>query len=298
MGTVAAYVKSALPSRQWRRIRRATNRLRWPLKFSLLRRYEFPISQRPMRALRYVLWDPEVESYTYQMGNEREYAQFLAGVLGTEPQQVQRWIEEANTDPYLSRDRGFHWSSKRRMPLGNRLMWYPIARALKPRVIVEAGVHEGLGSEMFLVALKRNAAEGSPGKLISFDIHEDTGWLVHPDLRALGNWQFELEATSTGLERALRDIEVDLFVHETPHTDELIRTELDAVLRRAGPRLGVIDSSGQTTNTLRGFCDRLETSHHFFQDEPHDHIVRSHGMGLAIFDRSKIAQRDKMTEAA
>jgi hypothetical protein len=295
---MAAYVKSALPDRHWRRIRRATNRLRWPLKFSLLRQYEFPITKRPMRAMRYVFWDPEVESYTYQVANVWEYCRFLGRILGTEPQQIQIWLDEAMGDPYLTRDRGFHWSSKRRMPLGNRLMWYAIARALKPRVIVEAGVHEGLSSEMFLVAMKRNAEEGRPGRLISFDIHEDTGWLVHPDLRSAGNWQLELEPTNTGLSRVLQGIEVDIFLHETLHIDEQIRIELDAVLPHAAPRLAVIDSSGSTTSTLRQFCERLQTPYHYFLDEPRDHIVRSHGMGLALLDRNKIHQQERMTEAA
>jgi hypothetical protein len=296
MPGIASLVKSALPPRQWRRLRRATNRLRWILKYRLLRKYDFPIARRPLLAMKYVLWDPEVGSYTYAMDNEREYAEFLAPLVGVDPEQVQAWLNEAKTDPYLTRDRGICWSSKRRLLLGNRLMWYPITRALKPRVIVEAGIHDGLGSEMFLCALKRNAAEGSPGRLISFDVFEDTGWLVHPDLRS--NWQIELEQTTTGLDRALRDVEVDLFLHETPHEDELIRIELDAVMKRAGERLVVIDTSGLQCQTLRQYCDRFDTPHHYFLDKPKDHVVKSFGIGIAFFDRDKIEQAACVTEAA
>src|SRR5688500_17664721 len=190
-------IKHALPPRRWRALRRATNRLRWLLKLRLLRQYGFPIGSRPVRALRYALWDPEVESYSYDVANTDELASFLAPILGVESHDVTRWTDEARTDPVLTRDRGFRWSSKRRQPLGNRTLWYPVIRATKPRLVVEAGVHEGLGWEMILVAIKRNAAEGHPGKLISFDIFKDTGWLVAPELRA--DWEFVLESTLTGL---------------------------------------------------------------------------------------------------
>ncbi|WP_428937594.1 class I SAM-dependent methyltransferase [Fontivita pretiosa] len=284
--TLAAIVKSILPAAQWRLVRRATNRLRWLLKFRLMRMYGFPILQHPWVAAKYVLWDPEVESYTYELANESEYVAFIAPRLGVQPQQVRAWIDEARTDPYLTRDRGFRWSAKRRLPLGNRLMWYPIARALKPKLIVEAGVHEGLGSEMFLVALDRNASEGFPGRLISFDIHEDTGWLVHPDLRA--RWTRIIESTLTGMPKALQGLEVDLYIHETPHEPQIIGAELRCALRHAAQRLVVIDSSGLIQTVLRDQCVVHGGSHHFFLDQPKNHIVRSYGMGLAFFERSRI----------
>lgn len=280
------FVKTLLTTTQWRALRRATNRLRWILKFRLLRHYGFDIARHPVRAAKYVFLDPEVESYTYEMGNTQEYADYIAPALDATPRQVMGWINEAVTDPYLTRHRGLHWSGKQYMPLGNRTMWYPIARALKPRVIVEAGVHEGLSSEMFLVALQRNAQEGHPGRLISFDIFQDTGWLVHPDLKS--NWTFILEATDTGLKKHLKNVEVDLFVHETPHTNELLTTEFDAILERAGERVGIIDSSGVMRDVLQDYAHRFGTQRHFFLDEPKNHIVKSHGMGFALIERDKI----------
>ena len=62
-------IKNVLPPQRWRALRRATNRLRWVLKIALLRQYGFPIARRPVRALKYVLWDPEVESFTYDLAN-------------------------------------------------------------------------------------------------------------------------------------------------------------------------------------------------------------------------------------
>jgi hypothetical protein len=285
---VVETIKNVLPPRRWRALRRATNRLRWLLKLRLLRQYRFPIARRPIRALRYVLWDPEVESFTYDLLNAAEMAVFVANVLGVDVHQAARWIDEARTDPLLTRDRGFHWSSKRRQPLGNRALWYAVIRATKPKLVVEAGVHEGLGSEMMLVALRRNAAEGHPGKLISFDIHADTGWLVAPELR--DNWELVLESTLTGIARAMRGRKVDLFVHETPHVHEFIVPEVATVARHAGERLIVLDTSGCTCSALEEICDACGTSCHYFLDEPLDHIVRSNGTNLALFEGDSLAR--------
>ena len=279
-------IKRIMPARRWRALRRATNRLRWVLKLRLLRQYGFPIMRRPRRALAYVLWDPEVESFSYDLANAEELAAFLAPLLDAERGQVMRWIDEARTDPVLTRDRGFRWSSKRRQPLGNRTLWYAVIRATRPKLIVEAGVHEGLGSEMILVALRRNAAEGHPGKLISFDIFEDTGWQVAPELR--DGWEFVLESTLTGMQRVLRGREVDLFIHETPHVEEFIVPEVTAAARHAGRRLTVIDTSGSTCDALPRLAGACGATCSYFLDHPRDHIVRSNGTNLAVFDSAAI----------
>jgi hypothetical protein len=281
-------IKRVMPPQRWRALRRATNRMRWLLKLRLLRQYGFPTGRRPIRALRYVLWDPEVESFSYDLANPNELAAFLTPILGIEPAQAERWIDEARRDPVLTRDRGFHWSSKRRQPLGNRTLWYVVIRATKPRLVVEAGVHEGLGSEMILVALRRNAAEGHPGKLVSFDIFEDTGWQVAPELR--DNWEFVLESTLTGMERVLRGRAVDLFIHETPHVEEFIVPEVTAAARHTGERLTVIDTSGHTCAALRQMASACGGTCDYFLDHPLDHIVRSNGTNLATFDGEALAR--------
>ncbi len=281
-------IKRVMPPQRWRALRRATNRMRWLLKLRLLREYGFPTGRRPIRALRYVLWDPEVESFSYDLANPNELAAFLPPSLGMEPAPAEGGSDEARRDPVLTRDRGFHWSSKRRQPLGNRTLWYVVIRATKPRLVVEAGVHEGLGSEMILVALRRNAAEGHPGKLVSFDIFEDTGWQVAPELR--DNWEFVLESTLTGMERVLRGRAVDLFIHETPHVEEFIVPEVTAAARHTGERLTVIDTSGHTCAALRQMASACGGTCDYFLDHPLDHIVRSNGTNLAVLEPEHLAR--------
>ncbi len=52
---------------------------------------------------------------------------------------------------------------------GPRLLNYMLVRALKPRLVVEAGVENGLGAIILCAALARNAQEGFPGRFIGIE---------------------------------------------------------------------------------------------------------------------------------
>ena len=174
--------------------------MRWMSKLQILRTFGFNIWANPRVAVNYVLTDPELESFTYEIENTGELAAFLADLFGEPDGQVTGLIREAITDSVLGWDRGWSWSVKRRTPLGTRLAWYVIARLVRPAVVVETGIHQGFGSEVLLRALQRNAEEGYPGRLISFDVYEDTGALVSDTLR--GGWTRVIESTFTALEPA------------------------------------------------------------------------------------------------
>ena len=64
------------------------------------------------------------------------------------------------------------------MPFGRRLGWYAIARATKPKVIVETGVERGHGSVLLCSAILHNAIEGFPGRYFGTDIDPSAGWLL------------------------------------------------------------------------------------------------------------------------
>ena len=160
-------LKDLVGARWQARIRRA-GRLRLLSKWQNLRRYQVSLRERPGLALRYLLLDPEVESFTFEVDNEAEHVEFVGEALGVAPEQARGWIEETRSDPELNERLGSHMrlrrlSVKRRNPPGNRLIWYLVARALKPAVVVEAGILNGMGTLVLLRALARNAQEGAPG---------------------------------------------------------------------------------------------------------------------------------------
>ena len=122
-------------------------------------------------------------------------------VTGVPLDTLSGYVSEADQDPELgerlARRLRWRFDVKRRPQLGNRLGWYVLIRALRPELVVETGIYNGLGSLTLLRALEHNRTEGAPGRLVSFDRSETAGWLV--DERNGQHWERVLGATADTL---------------------------------------------------------------------------------------------------
>ena len=241
----------------------------------------------PVNSVRYVLFDPETHSYSFELGNVEELGEFLEGITGTPADAIAGYVDEALADPELTRQlrRRVRWriDFKRSMPLGNRLLWYALVRAVKPRFVVETGIHQGLGSLMLLRALERNAEEGSEGRLVSIDLDPESGWLVPEHLR--DRWTPVFGDIEADLEGALSGERVDVFIHESDHNEPLQRFEFSTALEHAASPLYVIDSSGVELPVLRDLCAARGGDHRLFIERPRRHFYRPPGTAVAVFGR-------------
>ena len=161
---------------------------------------------------------------------------------------------------------------------------YGFCRRLKPKVIVETGVHYGASSAFILQALHDN----NQGKLYSIDLpdreylrddgtlHRDAlhsdrvGWVVPEFLR--DRWQLVLGDAKQKLPETLSALgSIDIFHHDSMHTYEHMQFEY----KTAWPRLrvgGILMSDDVSWNTA-------------FSDFCHDKDVESHisyGAGWAL----------------
>jgi hypothetical protein len=97
---------------------------------------------------------------------------------------------------------------------GRRLGWYIVTRITHPRLVVETGVHDGIGAVILTEALRRNAAEGASGTYRGTDIDPKAGWLLQaPDIDAevlYGDSIASLEKLEPG--------SVDLFINDSDHS--------------------------------------------------------------------------------
>jgi hypothetical protein len=103
-----------------------------------------------------------------------------------------------------------------------------LVRHLQPRRVIETGVARGMLTRVMLEALDRNGS----GHLWSIDLPPVVGtWRRHVAL-AMGSfrhprWTFLRGASRRKLEPLIHELrEVDLFVHDSLHTEENVRFEL------------------------------------------------------------------------
>jgi Methyltransferase domain len=275
-------LKQRVP-RRWKAPMRRLGRFRWLGKFDSLRAAGVSPLRRPGLAARYILLDPEVDNFTYELENPEELAPFLAAALGQPLDRVETFLAEAAHDPELNSEltRRVRWrfDTKRRLPLGRRVLWYATVRLLRPGLVIETGVQEGLGSLVLLRALERNRLEGAPGRLISFDKLAGAGWLVPERLRE--GWRFVDESTETGLEPVLAGEQVDLLISDSGGSYERERAEYGAALRHAGPEIVLGAGSGNQTTALPEVASANGMEYHYFLERPRRHFFAGTGVAIA-----------------
>lgn len=268
----------------WQDRLRRLSRLRWLEKARIVRSYGVSFRAHPLLVARYVLWDPDVGDFSYELDNEGELVECLASALGLDPATIAGYLAEVRAEPALTRELAarVRWRAdmKRRVGLGHRVAWYAVARAVKPRLVVETGIKHGLGALVLLVALQRNAREGSEGRLVSFDVDPFSGWVVPDRLRY--NWEPVIASTFDALETTLAGREVDLFICDTPPDYEIESFEMRTALRHAAPGIVLIAGNGDRTSVLPELAAERGGEYHYFTERPRRHIYPGAGLGLAL----------------
>lgn len=263
---------------------RVINRVRWIAKTRQVRAYGSRRRTRPAELLRYVLWDPEVGDFSYDLANRDEFAMGMAGALGVSPSDVQAWFAEAEAHPEIAvelrRRLRRRLDLHRRPEFGPRLGWYAAVRAIRPGLVVETGIKHGIGSLLLLVALEVNRSEGHPGELISIDDDPAAGSLV-PAGR-FGHWTKITGRSPDDLRPHLDGRAVDLLIHDTPPIAELEAAEYALALEHGAP--GVWLMSGGNGDVF-GALDRVARaagSHRTLVRELADHpVCEGSAVGIA-----------------
>ena len=249
---------------------RYLRRLRWLQKARAVRSSNASVA----RHWRFVLLSPEPHNFTFEIANLGELAQWAAAVTDSTPDRAQAVIDEVSRDAVLAArvraaTRGRWWWSTRAPAFGKRLGWYALARMLRPRLVVEVGVDDGLGSLLLLRALERNASEGHPGRLVSFDVNPAAGWLV--DSHSL--WDLRIESSSVGLPRLLeQDGDLDLFIYDGWHSSEAERGDLESAFPRLAPDGVLVSDDSQVTRALPEFCVEHGLELFEFHEIPVEHF--------------------------
>jgi cephalosporin hydroxylase len=139
-----------------------------------------------------------------------------------------------------------------------RAIWCLI-RHLKPKRIVETGVAHGVSSRFILEALKRNG----DGHLWSIDLpplertlHQEIGVAVgkgHTD-----QWTFIRGSSRRMLPKLLSSLgKVDMFIHDSLHSEHNVRFELDCVWRCLAPNGVIVVDDVDANGGLQSFIEEF-----------------------------------------
>lgn len=150
---------------------------------------------------------------------------------------------------------------------------------MKPELVIETGVHDGLGSSVLLRALDRNAAEGHEGRLVAFDIRPDVGWIVPSWLR--GRYELQIGDVLAILDDTLAGRPPAMFIHDSDHGYEHETAEFEAVLPRAIPGAVLMSDNAHASTAMRDVCLRHGLPFTLAPERPAGHFYPGAGIGVS-----------------
>jgi len=161
---------------------------------------------------------------------------------------------------------------------GKRIGWYAIARALKPQVIVETGVDQGLGACVLTAALIKNCEDGHEGRYYGTDINPEAGYLLSGKYADYGRIIYG-DSIKT-LEEFSGPI--DLFINDSDHSDEYEAAEYETISGKLSSESIILGDNCHVTDKLLNFSLQVHRNFIFFAERPSGHWYPGGGIGISF----------------
>jgi hypothetical protein len=215
--------------------------------------------------------------------NILELAHFVSIACKIDQRMAEAYLYEAKHDKILhAHIRGILQSDTSmkdsNLHLGRRLGWYAVVRAMKPKLVVETGVHQGVGAVTLIAALMRNSEEGFAGRYIGTDIDPKAGVLINGRYMDFGNL---LVGDSLESLEKLSD-KVDVFINDSDHNEAYEAREYEILVPLLRPGSIIISDNSHFSDALIKFSNERERKFLFFKEEPKSHWYPGAGIGISF----------------
>ena len=251
--------------------------------FSTWRTYVWP------NVRSWIIWlfrSRENANFTYALSERCQiyFATGLSALLDEDPARIRQYMDEIQQDEAfkdhirnLQREHPLQYRTDPEPNVGRRMVWYAVVRILKPALVVETGVDQGLGAVVLCAALKRNASEGHVGQYRGTDIDPKAGYFLQGDYAKFGK---VLYGDSLASLATLDGIE--LFINDSDHSAEYELEEYEAIRDRITARAVLLGDNAHVTSKLAEFSLRNGRRFIFLAEEPANHWYRGGGVGVSV----------------
>lgn len=243
-------------------------------------------NRRYLQILKWGFCSREDTNLTYDLtdSNLHYMAQMIAVAVQKPVNEIVRYMEEAQNDKSLSsfviestQKSKFRSRADLKCSFGRRLGWYAVARALRPRVIVETGVDKGLGAVLLCAALLKNKEEGHGGRYFGTDIDPEAGYLLSGPYKTVGEVLFGDSIMSL---KSVKD-PIDLFINDSDHSCDYEWREYQAIKDKITVQTIILSDNAHITDALERFSSEMKRRFIFFKEEPKDHWYPGAGIGIS-----------------
>ena len=164
-----------------------------------------------------------------------------------------------------------------------RVGWYAVIRVLKPKVVVETGIHAGIGSCVICAALQKNEEEGFAGKYYGLDINPQAGYLLQPPYSEFG------ELIYASSDETLKSFgrQIDILINDSDHSADYEAMEYEIAKEYLSESSVILGDNSHCTDKLFKFAVANGMKYLFYSEKPKDHWYPGAGIGCAYFDHSQ-----------
>jgi predicted O-methyltransferase YrrM len=236
---------------------------------------------------RWVFSSREVTNFTYDLTprNTRYLAHFLATAFGVDSARVGALFDELAASTELkahlatyAQQQAISAECDGAARFGRRIAWYAVVRLIKPRLVVETGVDQGMGALVLCEALRRNRLEGADGRYVGLDINPRAGSMLSGVWAGHGALRYGDAIETIGR----LDTPVDLYVSDSDHSADYEYREYLAMAPHLSPRAPIIADNAHVTECLCRFAEETGRTFGFFREDPADHFYPGAGLGLSL----------------
>ena len=232
------------------------------------------------------IWkNSEYSNFYYDLTdmNMRYLAEILSFVCKVNSKDINGYFEELSNDAELKLhvQSGINKINKKsdiEIWFGRRYAWYAVARATKPKLIIETGVEHGVGSCILSSALIRNSREGFPGRYIGTEIKTTSGILYSAPYTAVGEIIY---GDSIQTLKTITD-QVDLFINDSDHSPEYEYNEYLEIKNKMNSHSILLGDNSHSSEKLLLFSKLMERKFLYFSEDPKNHWYPGGGIGFSF----------------
>lgn len=207
----------------------------------------------------------------------------ISFVTNTEINNVGSYIEEIRNDIWLKNFISNNLLSSSypkdiKVEFSRRICWYAIARTIKPKIIVETGVHNGVGSCLLARALMKNCEDGFKGYYYGTDIDKSAGQFFRTPLNEFGEIIYGDSIDTLSKLKC----KIDLFINDSDHSADYEMNEYHIIKEKLSTNAIILGDNSHVTDCLSKFSAINKRSFVFIPEKPRNHWYPGAGIGVSF----------------
>jgi hypothetical protein len=231
----------------------------------------------------------ENSNYYYDITelNKEHLSQMIAHVTNGSPNDIFKYFGELEQNhalrKHLEAGLNAYGQDFAEIQYGRRLGWYALIRELKPSLVIETGVHQGVGACVIASALLKNISEGFTGRYLGTDIDLNAGKLLSGIYLSVGEILYGDSIES--LKKV--DSKIDIFINDSDHDPEYEAMEYDTIATKLSEKSVILGDNSHVTNKLSQFSKVNSREFIFFSEKPKNHWYPGAGIGISFKESSR-----------